>query len=126
MSVHETLKMIQSRLLERPYLLRLGQLFSTTVLIQANEDRFFLAFENGALKSIILNPDIRLPWSFALRTDEDALVEFWRPFPMAGYHDIFGLAKIGRTEIEGDIILLVKNLRFFKETLALGRLETGQ
>ena len=41
--------------------------------------------------------------------------------PAPGFHDLFGLVKIGRGRIDGDILLLVKNLRFFKEFMALGR-----
>jgi hypothetical protein len=34
--------------------------------------------------------------------------------------------KIGRGRIDGDILALVKNLRFFKEFMALGRPATGE
>ena len=61
------------------------------------------------------------PWRFALRTDGDALSRFWQALPAPGFHDIFGLVKIGRGRIDGDILCLVKNLRFFKEFMALGR-----
>ena len=44
-----------------------------------------------------------------------------QPRPEPGFHDIFGLVKIGRAEILGDILALVKNLRFFKEVMALPR-----
>ena len=62
-----------------------------------------------------------MPWRFAFRTDADALAQFWQPIPKAGFHDIFGLVKIGRGRIDGDILALVKNLRFFKEFMALAR-----
>lgn len=46
---------------------------------------------------------------------------FWQDIPAAGFHDVFGLVKIGRARVDGDILVLVKNLRFFKEFLTLGR-----
>lgn len=66
-------------------------------------------------------PSRKTPWRFALRTDAEALEAFWQPIPEAGFHDVFGLVKIGRARVDGDILVLVKNLRFFKEFLALGR-----
>lgn len=121
MNVLEALLKIQSSLLKKQYLLRLGRLFSAQVLLQIEEDKYFLTFEKGRITSIDVNPAIKMPWHFALRTDELALNEFWQEMPKPGFHDIFGLVKIGRAEIDGDIILLVKNLRFFKEVLALAR-----
>ena len=49
------------------------------------------------------------------------LAQFWQPLPAPGFHDIFGLLKVGRGNIDGDILCLVKNLRFFKEFMALPR-----
>ena len=68
-------------------------------------------------------PSRQTPWRFALRTDGEALAKFWEPMPEPTFHDIFGFVKTGRGRIEGDILLLVKNLRFFKEFMALGRQE---
>ena len=121
MSILQPLLAIQKQLRETPHLLRLGKLFSTTILIQIDADKYFLTFDKGVITLVDMNPSKKMPWCFAFRTDAEALSEFWRPFPKAGFHDIFGLVKIGRAEIEGDIIMLIKNLRFFKETLALGR-----
>ena len=53
----------------------------------------------------------------------EALAQFWQPLPKPGFHDIFGLVKIGRGRIDGDILCLVKNLRFFKDFMALARPE---
>ncbi|MDT8346127.1 MAG: hypothetical protein RQ752_17005, partial [Thermohalobaculum sp.] len=70
---------------------------------------------------LLPGPSMKTPWRFALRSDPEALARFWQPLPAPGFHDIFGLVKIGRGRIEGDILCLVKNLRFFKEFMALGR-----
>lgn len=106
---------------QRPYLLKMGRLFSETILIQLDEDEYYLSFEKGHLIEVISGPSRKTPWCFALRTDSAALDAFWQPMPLPGFHDIFGLVKIGRARIDGDILMLVKNLRFFKEFLVLGR-----
>lgn len=104
-----------------PHLHRLGTLFCECVLIEAGEQAVYLKFHRGRIEAIEAGANRRTPWRFALRTDAEALSKFWEPMPQAGFHDIFGLVKIGRATIEGDILVLVKNLRFFKEFMALGR-----
>lgn len=116
-----TLRRMQDRLNRTPHLARLGRLFSETVLIEVDGAEYYLTFRDGRLETIAEGPSRKTPWRFALRTDAEALARFWTPLPAPGFHDIFGLVKIGRGRIDGDILTLVKNLRFFKEFMALGR-----
>lgn len=119
----DTFKHIQARLEATPHLLRLGRLFSETVLVEVDGNELYLSFEKGRLVSVVPGPSRRTPWRFALRTDAEALARFWQRRPEPGFHDIFGLVKIGRGRIDGDILCLVRNLRFFKEVMALARPE---
>lgn len=117
----ETFREIQKALDAAPHLQRLGRLFSETLLIEVDGQEFYLTFEKGRLQGVVEGPSRKTPWRFALRTDAEALAKFWQPRPEPGFHDIFGLVKIGRGRIDGDILALVKNLRFFKEMMALAR-----
>lgn len=117
----DTFKHIQSKLDDTPHLLRLGRLFSETVLIEVDGQEYYFFFDKGRIASIAEGPSRKTPWRFALRTDADALEKFWQACPEPGFHDVFGLVKIGRGRIDGDILSLVKNLRFFKEVLTLAR-----
>lgn len=117
----DTFKLIQSALEGTPHLLRLGRLFSETVLIEVDGDEYYIVFEKGRIVSVAEGPSRKTPWRFALRTDAEALEKFWQARPEPGFHDVFGLVKIGRGRIDGDILSLVKNLRFFKEVLGLAR-----
>jgi hypothetical protein len=119
--VIDTFKQIQTRLEATPHLQRLGRLFSETVLIEIDGNEFYLSFEKGRLVSVVEGPSRKTPWRFAFRTDANALNKFWEARPEPGFHDLFGLVKIGRGQIDGDILSLVKNLRFFKEVLTLAR-----
>lgn len=121
----EVFRTLQERLHQTPHLLRLGRLFSETVLIEVDGQEFYLTFEKGRLVGVVEGPSRKTPWRFALRTDADALRQFWQSRPAPGFHDIFGLVKIGRGRIDGDILCLVRNLRFFKEVMALARPQTG-
>lgn len=117
----DTFKAIQSGLDAAPHLQRLGRLFSETVLIEVGGQEFYLSFEKGRIVAVVEGPSRKTPWRFALRSDAEALAQFWQARPAPGFHDIFGLVKIGRGRIDGDILTLVKNLRFFKDVLALAR-----
>jgi hypothetical protein len=110
---------------QKPHLLRLGRLFSDTVLIQIDSEEFYLFFEKGRIANIQKGPSKNIPWRFALRTEASAMNEFWTKIPKPGFHDIFGLVKYGKANIDGDILALVKNLRYFKEFLALGKEISG-
>ena len=106
---------------ETPHLMRLGRLFSETVLLQIDAQEFYLHFDRGCLAEIQHGPSRKTPWRFAFRCQSLALEAFWQTHPAAGFHDIFGLVKNEYGRIDGDILCLVKNLRFFKEFMALGR-----
>ena len=105
----------------RPDLLRLGRLFCETVLIEIDGEEIYLTFRDGQLVKVEPGPSRKTPWRFAFRTDPEALNEFWQAHPKPGFHDIFALVKTGRGRIDGDMLSLVKNLRFIKEVLALPR-----
>ncbi len=114
---------MQSRLDDMPHLLRLGRLIDDTVLLKIDGDEYYLTFDKGRLAQIQPGPSRKTPWRFAITIDRAALQEFWQPRPRPGFHDIFGLVTIGRARIDGDILALVKNLRFYKEFLAIPREE---
>ncbi|MBS0122504.1 hypothetical protein [Thetidibacter halocola] len=122
----DTFRTIQSQLDATPHLQRLGRLFSETVLIEVGGAEYYLTFEKGRIVSVTEGPSRKTPWRFALRTDAEALAQFWQARPAPGFHDIFGLVKIGRGRIDGDILSLVKTLRFFKEVLTLARAKEEQ
>lgn len=112
---------IQSELERRPHLHRLGALFSETVLIKVDGLEYYLVFNEGRIDRVVEGPSKKTPYRFGFVTDAEALRAFWTATPKPGFHDIFAMVKIGRAEIVGDMLLLVKNLRFFKEVLALPR-----
>ncbi len=112
---------MQARLNADAHLRRIGRLFTETVLLRVDDGDVFLGFHRGVLETVTPGPSAKTPWRFGLVTDSDALSAFWQDRPAPGFHDIFGLVKIGRAQIEGDILCLVKNLAFFKGFMALGR-----
>ncbi len=120
-SLRSKLDRMAAALAASAHLGRIGALFSETVLLDVEGTEFYLTFEKGRLVAIVEGPSLKTPWRFGLRVKHDALQKFWEKVPRPGYHDIFGLVKYGHARIDGDILVLVKNLRFFKEFIALGR-----
>jgi hypothetical protein len=119
--MHDQLLEMQARLNRTPHLLRLGRLFSDAVLLKVDGREAYLVFDRGRLAEVIPGPSRKTPYRFGFVTDGAALAEFWTPRPAPGFHDLFGLVKLGRAEVVGDILCLVKNLRYFKEFMALPR-----
>tara|TARA_R110000787_G_scaffold21186_2_gene62812 strand:+ start:1820 stop:2224 length:405 start_codon:yes stop_codon:yes gene_type:complete len=124
-AVRKKIETMRDALNRKPHLVRLGRLFSETVLLQVDAAEFYLHFDKGALVRVEPGPSRKTPWRFAIKTDAEALEAFWEARPQAGFHDLFGLVTINRAQIDGDILALVKNLRFFKEFMALGREEAA-
>ena len=110
-----------ARLDASPHLVRLGRLLDRTVLLEVDGEELYLGFERGRLTSVVPGPSRRTAWRFGVRTDREAFDAFLRPQPAPGFHDLFGLVKLGRARIDGDVPELVRNLAFFKGFLALGR-----
>ena len=117
----DPIRQMQRDLAQTAHLHRLGALFSDTILLKVDGDEFYLVFEKGQIANVVEGPSKKTPYKFGLITDGEALRQFWTATPAPGFHDIFAMVKIGRAEIVGDMLLLVKNLRFFKEVLALPR-----
>jgi hypothetical protein len=122
-NIFDTLERIRATLEVTPHLLRLGRLFSETFLFEVDAEQYYLVFEKGHLVAVDRGASTMRPWRVAVRTDAEALGRFWTQKPEPGFHDLFGLVKIGRARIEGDLLPLMRNLRFIKETMALPRLE---
>lgn len=119
--MQDQLTAMQARLNGTAHLLRLGRLFSETVLLKVDGQEQYLVFDKGRLVEVVPGPSRKTPYRFGFVTDGEALAEFWKPRPAPGFHDLFGLVKLGRGEVVGDILCLVKNLRYFKEFMALPR-----
>lgn len=97
------LERMQQHLEAAPYLLRFGRLFPEAVLLQVDADEIYLTFEKRHLVQIARGPSKKPPYRFAFHTDADALARFWEYRPAPGFHDIFGLVKIGRTRPLSDV-----------------------
>ncbi len=63
------------------------------------------------------------PWDFAICGTAQAWGRFWNRPPPPGWHDLLALCKRKEMRIEGSLQPLMANLQYFKDLLALPRLD---
>jgi len=66
-------------------------------------------------------PDAVLRFSY--RASSAAWAEYWKPVPAPGWHDLLALTKREEATLEGDLHLFMTHLQYFKDVLALPRLQ---
>jgi hypothetical protein len=102
-------------------MVRRGRYTSAEFLMEVGSMPCFVSVSDGRIAALQRGPVLMRSWSFAIRGDEQAWRQFWRPFPPPQFHDIFALVKRGEFRIEGDFHPLMTNLLYFKELLAAPR-----
>lgn len=102
-------------------LIRRGQFLTTEFLVQVGDVPYLVTVVQGRIEGVERGPFLLRAWSFAIRAPADAWRRFWEPVPAPGYHDLFAMAKRGEATLEGDLQLLMANLRYVKEVLAAPR-----
>lgn len=109
-----------------PNLVRRGRHFNAAWIVQIGALRYWLQTDQGRL--VACRTGVPLMQSSRLTFAASAAVweAFWQPVPVAGAHDLFALTKRGALRIEGDMHLLLSNLQYLKDVLALPREEATQ
>lgn len=102
-------------------LVRRGRFVELDCLIDAGGTPFYLSIREGRITSMLRGPALMRPWRFCIGVSAEGLRRFWAPMPEPGWHDLFALTKRGEAVLEGDLVPLMANLRYFKELLATPR-----
>jgi hypothetical protein len=100
---------------------RRARALDTDCRIDIGSEPFFLAFREGALAALDRGPRLMRSIVFSFRASDEAWINYWKPVPAPGWHDLFALTKRGVAAMEGDLRPLLQNLQFFKDLLALPR-----
>ena len=104
-------------------LVRRGRFFTGTFLVQRGDTQFLVRVVEGRIERVERGPFLMRDWRFAIRASDEAWRKFCEPVPEAGYHDVLAMAKAGHALIEGDLLVLMQNLRFVQELLAVNRID---
>jgi hypothetical protein len=99
-------------------LVRRGRFLTTTFLLEVGQNAWLIAIFEGRIVSVTSGPFVMPSSSFALRTEEAEWEKFCSSRPPPGSHDLMALIKRRALKAEGNLQILMANLRYFKEALA--------
>jgi hypothetical protein len=108
---------------EDPSLVRRGRWLTVDFIVQIGTTSCFVSVRGGRIESVETKPQIMRRSSFTIQAAPQDWNAFWQPIPKPGWHDIFAMVKTGRATINGDIHLLMCNLQYIKDVLAMPRSE---
>ena len=112
---------LASKVNKNAHIQRLGRGCSTKFVLQVDDEQFHLSVESGQITSIAKGPFQMRGSSFVIAAAKDTWIEFMRPIPRPGFHDIFAMSASGNARIEGDINILLGHLAYFKAVLDMLR-----
>jgi hypothetical protein len=104
-------------------LVRRGRYLSTTFLLEVGQTPWLISIFEGKVVSVTSGPFVMPSSSFSLRASEQEWEKFWSSRPPPGSNDLMALIKRRVLKAEGDLQVLMANLRYFKEVLAKLRVE---
>jgi len=104
-----------------PALVARGRFLTTQCLIGCPEAAFHLDIIEGRIIAMEPGPLLMRSFAFSYRARPEALLEYWRPMPRPGWHDLLALTKRGAAQLEGEMHPFVAHLQYFKDLLALPR-----
>jgi pimeloyl-ACP methyl ester carboxylesterase len=99
-------------------LVRRGRFLTTTFLLEVGQNAWLIAIFEGRIVSVTSGPFVMPSSSFALRAEEAEWEKFCSSRPPPGSHDLMALIKRRALKAEGNLQILMANLRYFKEALA--------
>jgi hypothetical protein len=93
-----------------------GRFVDVTFLLRKGEAEYLVTVERGNVTDVRKGPLSLMPrWSFAFVASDEAWARFWAPTPPPRYHDLLGMVKCGLLRVEGDHLVFMQNLLFFKD-----------
>jgi len=114
---------LQARVNGDEALVRRGRFLTTTFLLEVGQTPWLISIFEGKVVSVTSGPFVMPSSSFSLRAQEQEWEKFWSSRPPPGSNDLMALIKRRVLKAEGDLQVLMANLRYFKEVLAKLRVE---
>jgi len=102
-------------------LIRAGQWLNVDCLLGPIGQPLLVSIRLGRITSMSAAPKLMPSWRFAYTASSAAWIEYWRPEPKPGWHDLLALTKRGEASLEGDLHPFMTHLQYFKDLLALPR-----
>jgi hypothetical protein len=102
-------------------LLRAGRLLNVDCLLGPADRPFLVSIRAGHITEMSAVPKTMPSWRFSYTASPQAWIEYWRPSPKPGWHDLLALTKRGEAHLVGDLYPFMTHLQYFKDLLALPR-----
>jgi hypothetical protein len=106
-------------------LLRAGRLLNVDCLLGPSDLPFLVSIRAGRIAEMSAMPKTMPSWRFGYTASPQAWIEYWRPEPKPGWHDLLALTKRGEANLAGDLHPFMTHLQYFKDLLALPRSLSG-
>ena len=87
--------------------------YSCSFMFDMEKAKVIIEMHDGKVKNINTNPGPLDPYDFALRASAKTWKEFSQPMPKPMYHGIWSASFRKDLKIEGNHLVLMKNLRNF-------------
>ena len=102
----------------------MAKYYTCTFMFDMEKAKVIIEMYDGKVKSINTSPSPLDPYDFALRASANTWKEFGQPIPKPMYHGIWSASFLKDLKIEGNHLILMKNLRNFTVQFELLR-KTG-
>ena len=102
----------------------MAKYYSCSFMFDMEKAKVIIEMHDGKVKNINTNPGPLDPYDFALRASANTWKEFSQPTPKPMYHGIWSASFRKDLKIEGNHLILMKNLRNFTVQFELLR-KTG-
>jgi hypothetical protein len=124
-AVIEVFASIPALLDQNAALMLRGRALDCECLLGPIDHPFHVSIRAGAIVDFTAAPELMRSWRFSYRASFAAWAEYWQPMPRPGWHDLLALTKRKEAVLEGDLHPFMTHLQYFKDLLALPRLQAG-
>ncbi|TDE19225.1 hypothetical protein [Actinomadura sp. 6K520] len=99
-----------------------GKYFTCTYLLDATERGYAIKVESGRVTEVTPDPGpLDVPYQFAIRASADTWRGFGEPVPAPMHHGIWAASFQRDMRLEGDVLVLMQNLRCITRQIELLR-----
>ena len=91
----------------------MAKYYSCSFMFDMEKAKVIIEMHDGKVKNINTNPSPLDPYDFALRASAETWREFGQQMPKPMYHGIWSASFLKDLKIEGNHLILMKNLRNF-------------
>jgi hypothetical protein len=98
-----------------------GKYYSCSYLLDMETDKYLVRMHEGQVEDIVVNPAPLDSYDFAIRASAHTWRKFSESTPPAMYHGIWAATFRKDMRLEGNLLVLMQNLRCFTRQLELLR-----